>query len=290
MTRQPLPAQLTFAAMLEQPALPAIRVAFRSGMSRTKDFWGAAAAGVPIGVVASELSLAARITGLPRFLQRGGFLFIDSGAFSEIKTGVAPDFDRVLSVYEDLVEDAAFAGYTPDRLYVVSPDKVGDQLATLERIARYQARIKALIVAGCRVIVPIQRGVMPTKEMLARVVGLLGTDRFVAGIPSNREAMSADECRTLKHDSFHILGRVQADADQVARLLALAENNPECAITADANWLRSRMTRVCELADRERRSTGTLSNIEQVRRMSPRTAAITAAIRMDKTWAPEKNS
>ena len=277
-----MPTQFTFDFdSIRTARAPGLKVAFRSGMSRSKDFWAAADAGLPVGVVATELTPAAIFNGLPAYLRKGGFIFIDSGAFAELTTGEEPDFDRVLRVYESLADRYGCEEYAGN-LYVVAPDKVGDQLATLDRLAKYADRVRALIEAGCKVIVPIQRGVIPAAEMLARAAAVLGTDRFVAGIPSNKEAMSHAECATLKHHAYHILGRVQMNQDQIERLQALTERNPDAEITADANWLRSRLGTVCKIADQVRlermtapKGDGALSF------MSSRQVAIRAVLQQD---------
>lgn len=73
---------------------------------------------------------------------------------------------------------------------------------------------------------------------------IFGTDRFCAGIPSNLEAMSADDCSTLHHTDFHILGRVVMTDDLVQKIDALKANNPDANYTADANWLRARTRKI----------------------------------------------
>lgn len=276
--------QLSFD--IPAPQIPALMIAFRSGMSRDKDFRSAAEAGAAVGVVAGELSLSMRMNGLRRFLTDGGKLFIDSGAFAELKTGVEPDFPRLLNLYEHLVDrphqyPGGLAG-----LYVVSPDKVGDQLATLGRLTQYKERIVALIDAGCNVIVPIQCGTMPAATMLDRVADILGTRRFVAGIPSNQAAMSIAECGTLKHDRYHILGRVQMNPEQTSRLQALAGADPASVqITADANWLRSRLDVIAANDEQARAQYIKASEFEKYAFLrSPRSMAIKAAIQADTSW------
>lgn len=267
----------------QQASAPRLALAFRSGMSRSKDFWAAADAGVPIGVVAGELGFAMRLIGIPRFLKNGGSLFIDSGAFSEIRTGIAPDFDDVMSLYESICDSADSYNFSMSQLFVVAPDKVGDQLATLARLRQYADRLRALIEAGCMVIVPIQRGVMPASLMLDQVAAILGSRDFVAGIPSNKEAMSIAECGTLKHQRFHILGRVQMNLEQAARLQALATLTPAASITADANWLRGRIFEVSAVAQAVRQERGQQKERYQIH--TPRGAAIVATIQRDTNWA-----
>lgn len=267
------------------PITPQLKIAFRSGMSRSKDFWAAAAVGVPIGVVATELTLSLALSGMRRHLATGAHVFIDSGAFAELATGEVPDFDRVLRVYESIA-DPFLAGFNPSQLYLVAPDKVGDQLATLERLAKYASRVHALIRMGCKVIVPLQRGVIPAAEMLARAIKILGTNQFVAGIPSNKEALSIAECSSLNHHAYHILGRVQMNRDQLDRLSALAGDNSDVEITADANWLRSRLNVVTALAQSEHmdRIAAPVSEYARMLRSSPRAIAITTALRQESTW------
>jgi hypothetical protein len=256
-------------------------------MSRAKDFWAAAAAGAAIGVVAGELSMGTRFMGIPRFLRDGGKVFVDSGAFAELKTGEIPDFDKVLSLYEYLADCAHEYKFNLAHLYVVAPDKVGDQLATLARLDQYSVRVRALIDAGCMVIVPIQRGALSAVAMLDQVASILETRQFVAGIPSNKEALSLAECATLTHARFHILGRVQMNADQVARLAALSTHNPEAVYTADANWMRGHLGEICRTADTERtaRSQAPMARYDIF--TSPRSAAITAAIQTDTGWGAQ---
>jgi len=276
----------SFLQVEAKPA-PRLALAFHSGMSRAKDFRAAADAGVAIGVVAGELATATIFLGVPRFIGKGGSVFVDSGAFAEFKTGVAPDFNAVLNVYEWLASGVERQDTGTGQLYVVSPDKVGDQLETLARLAQYAGRVRALIERGCQVIFPLQRGVIPATEMLARAVAILGTDRIVAGIPSNKEALSLAECASLKHHAFHILGRVQMNQDQVERMGALTAQNPEATITADANWLRSRLGLVSNMADQERRarsSAPVANDVATWLRPTTRAVAITSALVQEKAW------
>jgi hypothetical protein len=56
--------------------------------------------------------------------------------------------------------------------------------------------------------------------------------------------MSADDCSTLHHSDFHILGRVVMTNDLVEKIGALKANNPDANYTADANWLRARTRKI----------------------------------------------
>lgn len=77
--------------------------------------------------------------------------------------------------------------------------------------------------------------------MLDAIASILGTRDFLAGIPSNKAAMSIEECGQIRHSGFHILGRVQRNDEQTQRIAALLAMNPGAVVNADANWLRSRI-------------------------------------------------
>lgn len=259
----------------------ALDLAFRSGMSRNHDLRAGIDAGVPVGVVAGELTTLLIFRALPNYLASGGAVFIDSGAFGELKTGVAPNFDAVLRTYESVAEIGW--GGTPDmsRLYVVAPDKVGDQWESLVRLAQHGPRVRALIDAGVQVIVPIQCGALTPMAMIDAVAQILDTDAFIAGIPSNAAAMSLEECASIRHHSFHILGRVQKNDEQLGRIMALRHHQPDAPITADANWLRSRLRVVSQNAE-ELRAAGAHRTLWAD---SVRTQAVAAAIKSDTAWA-----
>jgi hypothetical protein len=229
-------------------AMNPIDLIFRSGMSRANDFRGAANASVPIGVVAGELTTAQLLMAIPRYLDGGGKVFVDSGAFTAFRTGVEMDWMDIVRRYGYL------SGNTnaPGNLYLVAPDKVGDQNKTLRLIAQWRTELMSLMRDGANLIVPIQTGTLPGQKMLELVTEILESNRWIAGIPSNRAAMTTEKCATLSHSNFHVLGRVQMNDEQEARIEALRRLNPDAVISADANWLRSRMGQISSLAGKER--------------------------------------
>lgn len=248
-----------------------IDVSFYSGMSSISDMRGAIDARVPLGVVAGKITLPAKILRIPGYLNAGGQVFVDSGAFSERSTGIEPDWDRILGVYETLAE----LSDDVSRLFVVAPDKVGDQNETLARLVRHRNRVTDLISAGCRVIIPLQQGGMSAKAMLNEVTQILGTRNFVVGIPSCKDALSLAQCSDLEHSAFHILGRVCMDADQRQRIAALRTGCPGATISADASWLRSRLPLIASATQEERqfRREGKTIHWDH-----PRAAAVTRSI------------
>lgn len=58
------------------------KYAFHSGMSSSADLRAATDLGLPVGVVATLLTTRQIFLTLPKHLDAGGKLFVDSGAFS----------------------------------------------------------------------------------------------------------------------------------------------------------------------------------------------------------------
>jgi len=256
--------------MANRGTYPKELIAFRSGMTNKSDFHGCLDAGADIGVVACKLTSSQILISLPKHLDNGHKAFIDSGAFTSFRTGEEIDFHMVLRDYESVAEMTD----RPENLYVVAPDAVGDQIKTLELLEAYKERLQALIKRGVRLIVPLQVGKLSAPDMLAACVEILATNRFVAGIPSNKAAMGIHECMTLKHHAFHILGKVQGDPEQQERVSALVSGNPNAQISADANWLRSRLDTIRKLTD--------VSDADPSR--SARAKGITLSIKNDLAW------
>lgn len=262
-----------------------LSISFRSGMSARSDMRGAMDAGVPLGVVAGLLTTPQLCLTIPGYINQGGLVFADSGAFAELTVGAVLDWRDIMGRYAFM---ASMIDRHPENLYVVAPDKVGDQDASLKLLATWRDAVRDLIDQGVSVIVPLQRGALSATDLLDRVAGLLGTRSFVAGIPSNKEALSLEECATLRHHAFHVLGRVQLDEAQEARLAALRFLSPNATITADANWLRSRLASVRMETERERemRREGAKAGVRKLLFAldHPRAAAVARAIGDDPSW------
>ena len=215
-------------------------LAFHSGMSAKSDIRAAVEEGVPVGVVATLLDLSKTFLVLPRHLDNGGAAFVDSGAFAAFQKGETVSWERVFNVYESILLMTS----RPEGLSIVAPDVIGDQAATLALWSEHSARVRKWVATGARVIVPLQCGEMSACQLLDKAKAIFGTDSFCAGIPSNLAAMGAEDSATITHTDFHILGRVILTADLKSKLSVLLANNPGATYTADANWLRSRISEI----------------------------------------------
>lgn len=246
-------------------------LAFHSGMSAKSDLRAAVDEGIAVGVVATLLDISKTILVLPRHLDSGKAVFVDSGAFNAFQKNEDVDWTKVFMAYETILQMTD----KPAGLSIVAPDVVGDQVATIGLWTAHAERIRAWIDAGARVIVPLQRGLMTAGEMLRRAKEIIGSDRFCAGIPSNLEAMTCSDAKTLRHHDFHILGRVILTPELTTKLNALQSNNPDATYTADANWLRSRLRQICRLAQAFRDNPASSSWD------SSRTLAVRSVLRVD---------
>lgn len=193
---------------------------FVSGASAPADVRGLAHFSVPLGVSVSELSKVA-LRVLLGFAERPLLrVFADSGAFSEVdRMGavVSPIEDAawVLRVRVMHQIAAAFGPPVPGhdfgpRVWIVAPDRVGDQPETLRRLRLHATAMRACRALGARVVVPIQRGAMPATTFDLSCCEALGFDDFTRGIPGNKVAMPAVELeaflRARRPERIHLLG------------------------------------------------------------------------------------
>lgn len=77
-----------------------------------------------------------------------------SGAFGAFLSGEEMDWREIMSRYQTLANMTDH----PENLYVVAPDKVGDQAGTMAVLEAWAPKVRALVDEGCQVIVPIQAG------------------------------------------------------------------------------------------------------------------------------------
>ncbi|WP_316157994.1 LPD1 domain-containing protein [Cupriavidus sp. BIC8F] len=229
---------------------------FASGMSRAKDFHPATRAEHGVGVDIGELSDSAMRELADRIVNMRAQVFVDSGAFGLFKRGlksgdVRPmDFDAVLNKYELLQQYIAEANPAEEKItppMFVMPDVVGDQAASLDLVAQYRKWIKVETeFQVSRPVVPLQRGELSLSEAYTKVVEILGSDRFIVGIPSNAAAITPDEfiafLRESKLKAVHILGAL-ADSRLAPRLQQIVEAgvDADIEVSADANVLRSKI-------------------------------------------------
>jgi hypothetical protein len=200
------------------PAWPTLPVApsayFASGSNRPGEIAALGKIGADIGVAAPELSEAA-IVELEKLAGSDVLVFIDSGAFSEVRftdAGVEvvkpitdAEWVKRLELYKRLARTLG------PSLYCVAPDQVGNQTVTLERLRRYRADLFELRELGARVLVPIQKGKLSQHWFAIKVSQILGTEGWLPAIPCKKAATSPAELREFLETSgpynhIHLLG------------------------------------------------------------------------------------
>jgi hypothetical protein len=186
---------------------------FISGSNHAGEIKGLALSGCHIGVSVNALDKAGKAIAELEMLAHGGTkVFVDSGAFGEVRfdkaagkfVDVKPitdaEWEKRIAVYEKL------APVLRSQLYIVAPDKVGNQTETLCRLERYAERIKTMALRyGVNVIVPIQNGETAAIEFDRCVREIFdmtdvaddlvddGQFYFIRGIPSAKGATTAKQ-------------------------------------------------------------------------------------------------
>lgn len=188
---------------------------YASGTNRAGEIAGLAAAGSHIGVAAPECSLATE-EALEALADTETKVFIDSGAFSEVKfhkdgpptypKPITPArWRRVLDLY---VRMARVLG---ENLTVVAPDRVGDQAETYVRMSQYAETLAEITSHGARVLVPCQKGPLSQAQAWVACRDLLvdaGCDSLLLtpALPCNKAATTPDEAAEFSIELADDLG------------------------------------------------------------------------------------
>jgi N12 class adenine-specific DNA methylase len=239
---------------------------FVSGMSAPGDFTKLFGRGKNVGISVLELSKPS----IPKIAQQladtpGAYLFVDSGAFSvhmgnvreadaAEKEGRQPaeparlDHDATMRRYADLelALSKASDGQAMGRMFLVMPDVVGDQAASLRLVEEYAENIKGF---GLQAIIPLQSGDLTLTEAYEQMMRHLGMDPGsdispIIGIPTAEMAASNEELTALLRKygdnihGVHVLGAI-ADSTLQPRLDAIKAAGYDGNVSADANRLRS---------------------------------------------------
>lgn len=223
MNREPAVEQL----LLPLERLPPIY--FASGTNHPGEIRGFVEEGQPIGTVATdECNIVCR-RELERLAGTGVPVFIDSGAFSEVKEkivgGQFAGFDIVKPITDEQWRERLgfykhLGRILGPQLYAVAPDRVGDQEVTLERLARYADDVRELQEMGVRIMVPLQRGPMPLPEFDQRVQRILGNEDYLVAFPMKKGATDPATISAFldyrRPRAIHLLGLGERNKDAPA--------------------------------------------------------------------------
>jgi hypothetical protein len=217
---------------------------FASGVNEAREIRGFALAGFPIGASASNL----RETAIQELLRVEGPVFLDSGAFSEVRYSpesgklevsnpISPrEWRRRLSVYVRL------ARVLGSRLSVGAPDRVGDQDETLRRLALYRDELHVLHELGAHILIPLQVGARTHETFYAMAQEAVGVPLVPAFTMKKAVTSDGDAERFLKAvqpSRIHLLG-IGRENRRAGHILDLIRRcSPSTEISMDSNRLRA---------------------------------------------------
>jgi hypothetical protein len=220
---------------------------YASGLLHTeKDFYGVTMVGARPGIIA-----AANVSGRLRYedkvppwvsayLESGGSLFCDSGAFTVAFTGKVLDFNRVFRFYHQLLKLCK----TASQLILVMPDSVGEQAATISLWRQYSAGIAWWLRRGCTCLFPMQGfeyrekkpGALTLPYVYGEACAIFG-QRVAAALPMKKAATKPAAAlafvRDVQPPHLHLLG-MGRKPEAVALATAMVKASPATVITADA--------------------------------------------------------
>ena len=233
---------------------------FKSGSNRNPDL---VAFGhilkQPFGVVAHEL----REEQIALICAAKTHVFVDSGAFGEVdrrlnvvKPMSHPQWRQILALYLRL------ARVLRERLTIVAPDRVGDQVETLSRMSTYAEDIYECVSLSSRALVPIQKGAFSMTEFYHYALEVLGADDplYVPAIPMKKDATSLAELEQFVQEAqpheMHLLGigpgnRKFADVKHICRSVPFTcDSNVLTAAVGRARSGARPLTRASDRAER----------------------------------------
>lgn len=205
---------------------------FASGVAAPAIWTGYAAARVPMCLVVADLPAGGRRRAV-EYRRAGNALLLDSGAFLYRGRSRPLDWDAVVANY------LAIARGPGARISVILPDRVGDQVRSLELAGQFGRRLQPLSADGHEALLPLQRGSLPLPDYCARYVAALGFRPAGFAVPSNASAMPISQLAALKlvpgaPHRVHFLGISRRAAALAQRVFALRAFWPDVEISADA--------------------------------------------------------
>jgi hypothetical protein len=210
--------------------MPTTAVTFASGLSRPANARPFVRVGAPIGMVAGEMSPAVRKIARD-YAGAGGKVFIDSGAYNAFTKGGVVDFDKVIAVYHDVADGCA----QPENIFVVMPDRIGDQMGTLELLQDHADEIRKLWDRGMTILIPFQDGELKNAELYGWTDDAIGglLDACVPAFAFKQRAWTTEGiaafCEATEVPYLHLLG------GGPSKVRVVQPHCPKTIIGGDAN-------------------------------------------------------
>jgi len=129
-----------------------------------------------------------------------------------------------------------------NRLSVVAPDRVADQVVTLERLSRYRSQLEEIAGLGAEILIPVQNGELSPAEFYRRAVEASGL-ALVPAMPMKKAATGFDGVlafvREIRPRRIHLLG-MGYETRRPRRLVdLLLATDPTLRLSMDSNRLRA---------------------------------------------------
>jgi hypothetical protein len=221
-------------------------VSFWSGSNHAGEIAGLALGGQDLGVTAPDLTESA-IVALEQLAGTTTRVFLDSGAFNEVEfTAAGPqvvrpisdaEWDRRLALYVRLARALGA------QLFAVAPDQIGNQDATLARLAQFRGAVDAVRALGANVLVPLQGGARSLADFDAAVSEVLGCTDYVRAVPMKKGTTPTAAIVALLADRpiarLHLLGLGPSAASWDAIVDAIRAAAPAVELFADSCRLKA---------------------------------------------------
>lgn len=246
------------ARMRDHDLVSSRPLVFASGSNRPGDLRGFASLGIPPGIAANEctpgcrkeLERIARQSDLPIFVDSGAFSEVSADPAKQVRAGLAPS-PGVLLVVDHIDEKEwrkrlnlyhLLAKHFGSRLYAVAPDRVGDQVVTLERLERYRDEVGAIRKRGAKILLPMQGGAVSLPDFYRRASAILGFDP-VPAFPMKKAgtdpSLIVEFLRDVDVPAIHLLGMGLTNPRAQEILGLIHAVSPKLKISMDSNLIAS---------------------------------------------------
>jgi hypothetical protein len=227
-------------ARREFPSLPFEPAAyFASGSNRPGEIRGLASVGQDIGVAVPHLNEEA-IRELENLAGSDLQVFVDSGAFSEVEWTpegfrtvseiTDRDWAKILALYLRLAKSLG------SQVWVVAPDRVGDQIETLRRLRQWAPELQEIARNGARVLCPVQKGVLGQSTFFGFALSSTGID-MIPALPCKKAATTVEECarfcEEVRPAHVHLLGLGVRNRNAPAFIDSVGSSS----VSLDSNWI-----------------------------------------------------
>jgi len=224
---------------------------FNSGLTNPGHIEGSVHVGLGIGVAADHCSPRTEKALKDILLGTDVQLFLDSGAFSEVKFDpyrIAhpisdEEWEKRIDLYYRL------ASYFGDQIHLVAPDMVGNQSVTLQRMNKYADYMVGLMWMGARLLVPCQKGDLNQVDFFYEACKILGVnpEDVMPALPCKNAATTPEELtefvKTVQPNQLHLLGMGARNQKILSYLNPIKEHSPDTMVQLDSCLIRANVGR-----------------------------------------------